>query len=170
MTELTTALLGRACRIFMERAYPSGLASIPPKKRPYYDMDPERPVCDYLPPSPTAAGIVQDLSARKECLRAYELRLGCGHFPNLKLRVQMMEWRGGPAWLFSVDTHDAFSRTSIQPPPDHPDAAGWLVLQEKNRQLKDRIEDDFEQAGFLTFKGLLRGDLETPVPVSKDHG
>jgi hypothetical protein len=163
MTELTTALLGQACRIFMDHSYPAGPASIPPKKRFYYDMDPQRPLRDYLPPAPQAACIAQDLSARKDGPNGYEFRLGSSHFPHLKLRVLLMEHRGGSVWLYSVDTHDAFSRTSIQPPPDHPDAPQWLALQETNRQVKDRIEDDFEQAGFLTFKSMLRGDLESPV-------
>jgi hypothetical protein len=59
MSELTTALLGQACSIFMELAYPQGLATVPVKKRAYYAIDPARPLCDYLPPSPLAGGIVQ---------------------------------------------------------------------------------------------------------------
>jgi hypothetical protein len=163
MTELTTAQLGRACRIFIELAYPKGPGCIPPKKRAYHDVDANRPVTDYLPPAPMASGIAQELSTRKDGPRGYEFRLGCGHFPHLKLRVQRVEHRGSPVWVFTVDTHDAFSRTCAQPPPDHPDCAQWLALQEANRQLKDRIEDELEQAGLLTFKSLLRSDLESPV-------
>jgi hypothetical protein len=150
----------------MEHAYPTGPGCIPPKKRAYYDIDPARPVADYLPPAPAAGGICQELSSRKGAAHGYEFRLGCGHFPHLKLRAQRMEHRGNQVWVFTVDTHDAFSRTSTQPPPDHPDASAWLALQEANRQLKERIEEDLEQAGFLTFKSLLRGDLESPVTQS----
>lgn len=164
MTDLTTAQLSQACRLFMELAYPGGPATIPPKKRPYYAIDPQRPLHDFLPPAPEAAGIAQDLSTRKDGPRGYEFRLGSAHFPHLKLRVQLMEQHGEPVWVFTVDTHDAFSRHSVQPPTDHPDAAAWLALQDTNRQLKDRIEDELEQAGYLTFKSLLRSDLESPVP------
>jgi hypothetical protein len=163
MTELSTALLGQACRTFMELAYPSGPETIPPKKRVYFDLDADRPVTDYLPPAPQAGGIVQDLSTCKGGRIGYEFRLGSAHFPHLKLRVLRMERRGGHVWVYAVDTHDAFSRTCAQPPPDHPDAVAWLAIQDANRQLKDRIEDAFEQAGFVTFKSLLRDDLGSPT-------
>jgi hypothetical protein len=163
MAELNTAGLGQACRVFMELAYPGGPATIPLKKRAYYEINPERPISAFLPPAPEAAGIAQELSTRKDGPRGYEFRLGSCHFPHLKLRIQLMEHHGESVWVFTVDTHDAFSRNCVQPPSDHPDAADWLALQEKNRQLKDRIEDDLEQAGFLTFKSLLRGDLQSPV-------
>jgi hypothetical protein len=163
MRELTTAPLARACRVFMELAYPGGPATIPLKKRAYYAIDPTRPLGDFLPPAPEAAGIAQDLSTRKDGPHGYEFRLGSVHFPHMKLRVQLMEQHGESIWVWTVDTHDAFSRHCVQPPSDHPDAAAWLALQDTNRQLKDRIEDELEQAGFPTFKSLLRGDLESPV-------
>jgi hypothetical protein len=161
MTELSTAQLGRACSIFMELAYPSGIAAIPLKKRAYYVMDAGRPLADYVPPAPQAGGIAQELSSRKDGPRGYEFRLGSAHFPHLKLQVQLMEHHGNSVWVYTVDTHDAFSRTNPHPPPDHPEAAQWLALQDANRQLKDQIEDELIQAGFTTFKSLLRGDLNS---------
>jgi hypothetical protein len=143
----------------MDHAYPGGPATIPPKKRAYFDIDAERPLSEFLPPSPVAAGIAQELSTRKDGPRGHEFRLGSAHFPHLKLRIQLMEHHGEKVYLYSVDTHDAFSRNCVQPPADHPDAPQWLALQDANRRLKDQIEDDFEQAGFLTFKSILRGDL-----------
>ena len=163
MAELNPALLSQACRLFMDLAYPGGPATIPVKKRFYYALDPARPLSECLPPAPAAVGIVQELAARKDGPRGYELRLGSACFPHLKLRVLLMEHRGEAVWIFTVDTHDAFSRTSVQPPPDHPECPQWLALQETNRQLKDRIEDEFEQAGLVTFKSMLRSDLESPV-------
>ena len=163
MADLTTPQLGQACRIFMDLAYPGGPASIPPKKKVYYAIDPARPISELLPPAPDAAGIAKELSTRKDGPRGYEFRLGSAHFPHLKLNVQLMEHHGGLVWVFAVDTHDAFSRTCAQPPPDHPDAAAWLALQDANRRLKDRIEDVLEQAGYRTFKSLLRDDLGSAV-------
>jgi hypothetical protein len=77
--------------------------------------------------------------------------------------VQLMEHHGNSIWVYTVDTHDAFSRNNPQPPPDHPESAQWLALQETNRQLKDQIEDELDQAGFPTFKSLLRGDLKSSI-------
>ena len=74
-----------------------------------------------------------------------------------------MEHRGRHVWVYTVDTHDAFSRTSVQPPPDHPDAPGWIALQEANRRVKDQVEEALEQAGLPTFKSLLRSDLAAPA-------
>jgi len=145
----------------MELAYPGGPQTIPPKKRPYLEIDPSRPVTDYLPPAPVAACVVQELSRKDGAAPGYEFRLGSTHFPHIKLRVQWMECQGKTMCVYTVDTHDAFSRQSVQPPPDHPDAAGWSALQEANRQLKDRVEDALEDAGFLTFKNLLRLDLSS---------
>jgi hypothetical protein len=159
MTELKTAQLGQACLIFMELSYPAGIATIPLKKRAYFAMDAARPLADYVPPAPQAGGIAQELSNRKDGPQGFEFRLGSSHFPHLKLRVQLMEHHGSSVWVYTVDTHDAFSRTNPQPPPDHPEAAQWLALQDANRQLKDQIEDELDQAGFPTFKSLLRGDL-----------
>jgi hypothetical protein len=145
----------------MELAYPGGVATVPLKKRAYCTMDAERPLADYIPPAPQAGGIAQELSNRKDGPRGYEFRLGSVRFPHLKLRVQLMEHNGNSVWVYTVDTHDAFSRTNPQPPRDHPEAAQWLALQEANRQLKDQIEDELDQAGFPTFKSLLRGDLKS---------
>ena len=134
MSELNTALLGQACSIFMELAYPAGPATIPLKKRAYYSMDAARPLADYLPPSPIAGGIAQELSTRKDGPKGYEFRLGSCHFPHLKLRVQLMEHGGSSVWVFTVDTHDSFSRSCPQPPADHPDALhrSWSALANPN--------------------------------------
>jgi hypothetical protein len=164
MSELTTERLGRACRLFMERAYPGGPETIPSKKRPYFTIAAETPLQDYLPPTPVATGIVADLAAKKQGQQGYELRLGSTHFPHLKLRVHRVEDRGQQLWIYSVDTHDAFSPSHYLPPADHPDAIAWRQLQEKNAQLKQHIEEALESAGFLTFKSLLRLGL-SPNPA-----
>ncbi len=152
MKPLTSEQLGRACRLFMDLAYPGGLETISPKKQPYYQIPADANVEDYLPPAPVAAGVCQ----KKDDKPAYEFRLGSIHFPHMKLRVHQVEYRGNPVWVYSVDTHDAFSRSNYSPPDDHPDAAAWRGLQEKNAVLKARIEEALEGAGYLTFKGLLR--------------
>jgi hypothetical protein len=160
MSELTSEQLGRACRLFMELAYPEGECMIPPKKRPYFHLAADAQLADYLPPAPSAAGIAQNVTV-KEGQRGYEFRLGSAHFPHLKLRVHSVEHRGKTLWVYAVDTHDAFSRNNYSPPDDHPDAAAWRTLQEKNATLKALIEVALEAAGYMTFKRLLRMDLSS---------
>jgi hypothetical protein len=164
MSQMTSECLGRACRLFMDLAYPGGLDTIPPKKLPYYHLPADAPLADFLPPAARAAGVCQSL-AGKEGKHGYEFRLGSAYFPHLKLRVHEMDHRGTSLWVYSVDTHDAFSRSNYAPPAEHPDAAAWRSLQEKNALLKARIEEALEAAGFVTFKGLLRMGLPSPAAV-----
>ncbi len=156
MSQLTCEQLSRVCRLFMDLAYPDGVDMVPPKKRPYYHLAPDADLAAYLPPAPQATGVCEELSSKKDGPRGYEFRLGSAHFPHLKLRVHEVDHRGQTVWVYSVDTHDAFSRSNYSPPDEHPDAAAWRVLQDKNALLKRRIEEAFEAAGFMTFKGLLR--------------
>jgi hypothetical protein len=158
MSGLTTALLGRACRIFLELAYPGGEETIPVKRRVYFHVAPDQPLCNYLPPAPAASGIGQELPASGSRSRGYAFRLGSANFPHLKLQV--IDYNS-TTWVFAVDTHDAF-----QPglPPDHPEALRWRTLQEGNRKLKEQIERAWEREGLTTYNSLLRDGLDDPKP------
>jgi hypothetical protein len=151
--------LRRACRIFLDTAYPGGPDTIPVKKRVYYDLPADRPSTDFLPPAAIAEEVCQTLCAAGQGKRGYALRLGSAHFAHLKLKVQMVDCNDSSAWVYVVDTHDAFSRASAEAPPAHPDAAAWAALQAANRDLKEKIERAFEAAGLTTFNSLLRGGL-----------
>ncbi len=159
MNCVTTAMLARACRTFMELAYPGGPACIPEKKRLYYDLPVERPVEEFLPPA-AAAEICQAIPAEGGGLRGWAFRLGSAQFPHLKLKMQKIDYNHGTVWVFMVDTHDAYSKNSARPPADHPDEAAWTALQTANRQLKEQIERALEAAGLTTFPSLLRRDLD----------
>jgi hypothetical protein len=159
MNGLTTALLGRACRIFLTLAYPGGEDTIPEKRRRFLHVDPGQPLETYLPPA--AADVCQCLTNPDGSFRGYAYRLGSATFPHLKLQV--LDYNHGATCLFGVDTHDAFSRQAAAPPPDHPDAAGWTRLQVANRQLKEQIERAWEKDGLTTFNSVLRGDLDKPA-------
>lgn len=152
-------LLACACREFMRLAYPDGPASIPENKRIYLDLPVDGQVEDFLPPAAAAEGVGQIIPGPNGGIRGYAMRLGSARFPHLKLKLQLIDYNNSTAWVFMVDTHDAFSRDSVQPPPDHPDAPGWNALQAANRDLKARIEKAFEQEGLMTFHGLLRGEV-----------
>jgi hypothetical protein len=155
--EIMTVCLGRACRIFLDLAYPGGPETIPPARRCFYDLNCDRSAAEILDGAP--AEVCQPIEAGGDRQRGYALRLGSSHFPHLKLKLQLIDHDAAGTWVFTVDTHDAFSKQSVYPPSDHPDAAAWIALQAANRDLKSRIENAFEEAGLVTFNSLLRRDL-----------
>jgi len=171
MPLLSTPLLARACRIFMEAAYPEGSVSVPEHKRAYSCIPEAAAVADYLTPAPRAQGVCQKLDNDH-----FTFRLGSVRYANLKLKVQCVAEHGVCRCVFAVDTHDAFSKEHAQPPPDHPEAAAWLELQSANRALKEKIEAAWEAAGILTHNGLLREELnacsdsERESPTSQAAG
>jgi hypothetical protein len=147
MQELSIPLLRRAFEVFLKLAYPQGEASIPPPRRAFLHLEETQPLDAWLAPP-----ICQAIQEGNE-VHGYAGRLGCGHFPHLKLRATNPD--RGATWVFSVDTHDA-----VRIDPNHPDAPRWAALQQANQQLKERIEHAWEAAGLLTFDGLLRRDLD----------
>ena len=159
MVSLTTELLARACGIFMQLAYPGGIETVPSKKRFYWSLPVDRPVSEFLPPAPAAGGVCQGISAEHGGVRGYAFRLGSAHYPNLKLKVQLIDFDSESTWVVMVDTHDGFSRGQHRPPDDHPDAPEWMRIQDLNRRAKEEIESAWDKAGLTTFSGLLRRDL-----------
>lgn len=159
MHRLSTADVRQACRVFLDHAYPGGEAAIPQSCHCFYNIASDRPIEEVLPPHPFVGAIGRELRDNQGKLRGFAFRLGSASYPHLKLKIELVERDGGDVWIYSVDTHDAFSRESIYPPPDHPDCANWLALQKSNRELKECIEQALEAAGLATFLGLLRADL-----------
>jgi hypothetical protein len=155
MEGLTTELLGRACRIYLELAYPDGEACIPVKKRLYWDIAPEDPLERYLSPQ-VGPELCQKIGKVTGCKPGFAFRLGCTHFPHLKLQA-VWSSRG---WVFGVDTHDHFVASGL--PESSPEAQAWRLVLEANRQLKEQIELAFANAGLTTFHTLLRADLASP--------
>jgi len=146
MQGLTTILLERACRIFLEQAYPLGPDTIPPPNNRFFALDVAQPVESVLVPP-----VCQPLLRRDGRLHGYALRLGSELYPHLKLQIVDHD---EDSCVFSVDTHDGFSLE-----PSHPDAACWTELRAANRRLKEEIERAWEEAGLLTFNELLRREL-----------
>ena len=146
MTGLTGALLDRACRTFLALAYTGGPQAVPPAKQPYLHVNPDAPLEPLLEPP-----VCQALPAPGGGVRGYSFRLGCAHYPHLKLQVVNTE---DGSLVFTVDTHDA-----VQLAADHPDLPRWRQLQTANRELKTCIERAWEAEGLLTFNGLLRREL-----------
>lgn len=149
--------LARACRTFMQLAYPEGVDSVPDNKRPYFNIPCNGSIFDFLPPAPSSRGIGQDLSKLKGAVQGYEFRLGSAEHPHLKLRIQHMDFHHRPIWVYSVDTHDRFLQATQHLSAE--EAAAWRKLTESNRVLKQRIEEALAAAGFITPVSLLRLDL-----------
>ncbi len=175
---LTTDLIGQACRIFLLLAYPGGEgegegegeAVIPAAKLPFLALPPGLAMLDLIGADAAVGGCCQVSAAKCGGGKAkLLLRLGCCHYPHLKLKVQHFtndegEGEGEGVWLFSVDSHDSFSPTSVVPPRGHPDAEAWMAMQTANRVLKEKIEAAWEEAGLATFNGILRRQLQNPQP------
>lgn len=147
MQGLPTAHLRESCRIFLSLAYPEGERSIPASRRVYLTYGEDEPLGTWVAPP-----VCQPFHGDDD-VHGYSWRLGCRHFPHLKLRATNQDH--GESWVFSVDTHDA-----VRLEPDHPDAPRWTELQNANQQLKERIEHAWAEAGLLTFDALLRRDLD----------
>jgi hypothetical protein len=161
---LSTDLVAQACSIFLALAYPGGEAAIPEKKRHLLQLPSGRLMFDHVDNDARTRECCQLIPAGTGGVKVMLLRLGCCHYPHLKLKAQLIDDAGGGAWLFGVDTHDSFSSSSFLPPPDHPEAAAWRKMQADNVDLKQRIEAAWDQAGLLTFNGLLRRDLPPNLP------
>ncbi len=145
---LTPSLLAGACRTFLEHAYPAGAASVPAPRAAFAGLTDDQPLEPLLKPP-----LCETLRHPDGRVRGVAIRLGSATYPHVKL--QAVRCDGQEACVFAVDTHDV-----LKLDPGHPDAAGWARLQTANRQLKERVEQAWEQAGLLTFNGLLRRGLQ----------
>jgi hypothetical protein len=159
MQRLSTDLVRQACAIFLSLAYPGGEASTPEKRRRLLHLPSDRLMVEQIAGDAPLQECCQVIPAQGDAVRMVLIRLGCCHYPNLKLKVQLVGEGREADWLFGVDTHDSFSANCFLPPPDHPDAAAWRKLQADNAALKQKIEAAWDHAGLLTFNGLLRRDL-----------
>ena len=147
MKGLNAAFFGRACRTFLQIAYPGGPDTIPPGKSAFLELRADEPLETLLVPP-----ICEVLNRADGRCRGYAFRLGSAGYPHLKLQV--ISHDAGIHYLFAVDTHDA-----LKLDPEHPDAAGWQKLQIANKELKEQIERAWEKEGLPTFNGLLRHEL-----------
>jgi len=166
MLGLPTDEVNTVCRVFLELAYPAGEASIPKNRQIYSHLPPGKDFHEYQAEtqlSPSCCLVLQ----KDGIIQGYSLRLGCSHFPHLKLKIQRVTAKNQPIWIYSVDTHDAFSADSLRPPPGHPDFEAWTQMQVQNAELKDKIEQAWLDLGFLTFNGLLRQELKSSAPKNE---
>lgn len=158
---LATGDLARACRVFLDLAYPDGAETIPVNKRAYFDIGADSPIEDFIPPAKVALSVCQELPRRQDAQRGYAFRLGSAAYPHLKLCVQPILFRDHPVWVYSVDTHDGGAKLANLMPPG--EAHQWRAMIGQNRRLKEEIESALALAGFLTPNNLLQLDLPAPA-------
>jgi CheY-like chemotaxis protein len=135
LEQLTPAHVRRAVQIYLDHAWPDGAPL-----RPRRDVEKLEGVDD-----------LQDMFGRferaarddEEGLKRYTLRLGNRRYPFMKFVVQ--EFLVNGEYFFSVDTHD---RLEVR--PGSPDYEEWEKLKAWNRELKARIELDWDAAGLPT--------------------
>ena len=157
MHSLTTQNLAKACRIFMELAYPDGADTIPQNKRAYYEICTDSPLHELVPPAKAALTVCQALPAA----HGYAFRLGSTAYPHLKLCIQSVAFHERTVWVYSVDTHDGGPQLAKLISAD--DAKLWRAIIDQNRELKQEIESALILAGFITPNNLLQLDLVAPA-------
>jgi len=84
----------------------------------------------------------------------FAIRLGNSMYPHMKLKVVYLPAK--EAWLFNVDSHDTF----VEAPRGSPDSAELVRLKEFNASVAEAVEADWDRAGLLTQKGLLRRTIQ----------
>ena len=82
------------------------------------------------------------------CVR-YSLRLGNRNYPFMKLLLQ--EHLVAGEFYFSIDSHD-----QMDIKPDYPDYEAWMAVRRFNRELKAKIESQFDAEGVDTAAALRR--------------
>ncbi len=153
LDRLTPAHVRRAVQIFLDLAWPAG-----------YEGVPTMTVTDL-----EDAKTLEELLLRFERPKAnetraherYMLRLGNRRYPFMKFVVQ--EYLVDEEYFFSVDTHDDLKIT-----PDMPDYAGFQAVRAFNRELKERIEHAWHDAGLPTNEDL-RELMEALAPFEKEE-
>lgn len=91
--------------------------------------------------------VLGSFEREETALASYSLRLGCQHYPHMKMAL--MEAYFHDEYAFAVDRHDGFDfeRTG-------PDYEAWLGIKSKNHQAKVKIEDAWYEAEIPTLRRL----------------
>jgi hypothetical protein len=85
----------------------------------------------------------------------YALRLGNVRYPHMKLQIQ--PWPNPAGFMLSVNTHDQVAGLDL----GAADAAAFRSLQAENQQLKEAIEQAWDDASLPTFLRYLRDYIQS---------
>jgi hypothetical protein len=95
----------------------------------------------------------------------YALRLGNRVYPHMKLQIQ--PWPSAAGYLLSVNTHDQVANLD----PTAPDAAAFRALQAQNQEIKEAIEQAWDEQSLPTFRRYLLNYLaENRPPLESKPG
>jgi len=140
--------LRRAAAIYLKLAYPSGEWPAVVARRMSWSED--VPPGELLTKAPfEKAGKVPGTNTP-----IFALRLGNARYPHMKLQIQ--PWPNEAGLMLSVNTHDQIAGLDLA----LADAQGFKQLQAHNQQLKEAIEQAWEDEGLPTFLKYLRDYLE----------
>jgi len=149
---MTSAHVRRAVEIYTRHAWPSSDGGSP------------RITARDLEECATLSELFQHFEKEEddaERSKRYSLRLGNSRYPFMKFVVQEYLVKG--EYFFSVDTHD-----NLDIRPDSRDYEEWERLKEYNRELKERIEAAWNDAGLPT-NADLRALVEELARVEREE-
>ncbi len=133
LTALTPALINQAIEIYLAHAYDDeGL-------REGHRIE--------IPPDTASEDVLALFEQEEAALRSYVLRLGCQHYPHMKLAIWEAYYEG--EYVFAVDRHDGFDFDKTGP-----DYEAWMGIKSKNFAIKGCIEADWYAKGIPTIRGL----------------
>lgn len=138
LDEITPEMVNRAVEIYLQHAYSDDTLRQAHAVRYEADEDIER--------------ILATWEREGTSMRAYTLRLGCEHYPHMKLAL----WEAYrlEEFVFAVDRHDGFHFDNTGPGYE-----GWLGVKSKNFRARRAIEDAFYAAGLPTMRYLKEEQL-----------
>lgn len=125
----------------------------------------------FIAPEPfdVARWLMSDVTERDpadaplEAVRSFALRIGNSLYRNMKLRMSRPP--RDPAFVFTVDSHDAF----LDATPGTPDHKALEELKRHNAALADRIIADWDRRGLPTERNYLRQKIrQARLAAQKD--
>lgn len=87
--------------------------------------------------------------------KSYALRLGQPIYPHMKLMVEACPG-GGDGYVLRADAHDSH----LHAPEGSPDAGPLAMLRASNKEITEKIEARWAEAGLPTFREYLRKEVE----------
>jgi hypothetical protein len=161
---LQIARLRQAVDIYLSFAYPS--CPVPPAVLRRLEWSAGLDASELLTHSP----FERASRSAEHHAPVYALRLGNLRYPHMKLQIQ--PWTHADGFLLSVNTHDQVLGLD----PNAPDAQLFRELQAENQQIKELIEQAWEDAGLPTFHRYLREYMKdrpssaSPTPCPEPDG
>lgn len=149
-------ILRQAIDCYLTLAYPSGTYPEAVKRRLDWPDGVTAPVLLTGPPFERAG----KAPGRQEAI--FALRLGNARYPHMKLQIQ--PWPNEAGFMISVNTHDQVLGLGA----DAVDSPEFRELQAYNQQLKEAIEQIWDDAGLPTFLRYLRDYIASRADAQPD--